>query len=304
MNIFKKIKPVKVALFTVATVIIFLVIFRLFVNLDDFVAVIREARIGYILLTALGGFLSVVLAALRWYLLLKITNYGIAFKRAFSIVMATWTLSIFPGRLGDFARSYPLRKRIPPAVSVGTVAFEKIIDVSSLFAISAIGFLYIGIATAALIFPIGVLGMILILYAVNKLSNSRYMPKKLAKKVRHALLVIRMAKKHPSLFFGSALVSFINWCVSVLMLYALLLAFGAHVSILTLAAYFPIAIFLGLIPISIAGMGTRDSALIIFLSPFAQSTSILAAGIGYSFFGYFLFSLLGIPFLIREMRNS
>jgi hypothetical protein len=49
-------------------------------------------------------------------------------------------------------------------------------------------------------------------------------------------------------------------------------------------------------------MATRDSAMVVLFSAFASSSQALAAGILYSFFGYWLLAVAGIPF-IRKALN-
>jgi hypothetical protein len=60
-------------------------------------------------------------------------------------------------------------------------------------------------------------------------------------------------------------------------------------------AYVPIAIFIGLLPITIGGMGTRDAALMALFAPYEGAA--LMAGIGLlCSTRYWLDSLLGWPF--------
>ena len=77
----------------------------------------------------------------------------------------------------------------------------------------------------------------------------------------------------------------------------LFLALGVNISLFYIAAAFPLAIFVGLIPITIAGMGTRDSAIIYLFSAWAGSSVCLGVGFLYSFFAYWFLALLGLPIM-------
>jgi uncharacterized membrane protein YbhN (UPF0104 family) len=63
-------------------------------------------------------------------------------------------------------------------------------------------------------------------------------------------------------------------------------------------AYVPLSIFVGLIPISFGGIGTRDAALIYLFSPYESSSTMAGIGILCSF-RYFVPALFGLPFLDR-----
>jgi len=83
----------------------------------------------------------------------------------------------------------------------------------------------------------------------------------------------------------------------------LFLALGANIPIIYIFAAFPLSIFIGLIPITLAGMGTRDSAIIYFFAHLTSPSICLAMGLLYSLFGYFLLSLLGLPFMKRLLQK-
>ncbi|MFY9457882.1 MAG: lysylphosphatidylglycerol synthase transmembrane domain-containing protein [Candidatus Spechtbacterales bacterium] len=302
MNLIKKISTKKIIVLLLATLIIFALIFRTSVQFDELISVLRNAKIVYIMLAILAGFAGTVLGTIRWYLLIRITNYHVSFRRIFALIMATWTLSIIPGRIGDFAKAYPLRKSIPIPISIGTIAFEKIIDVISLLFLSMAGFFYIGMPRFSLLLLTGIAALVVFLLLTQKIH--RYFPPKIADFVRNALTVLVMAKSHKMALTGSVLASAVNWLMSIAIIFFLFLAFDVHINIPPILAYLPLAIIIGLLPISVAGMGTRDSALIFFLLPFAPAAEILAVGLGYSFIGYFLFAILGIPYLIKEIRTA
>lgn len=93
------------------------------------------------------------------------------------------------------------------------------------------------------------------------------------------------------------MLSFVIWILHL----AQICLFFASVNALPGAADFfcmvPLAIFIGLIPISIAGFGTRDAALVTLLSGVAPS-AVLAASF-YVNLRYILPALAGLPFLAR-----
>jgi len=103
----------------------------------------------------------------------------------------------------------------------------------------------------------------------------------------------------PAYLIVAGLVSMTNWLISITSAYFLFLAFHATVPFTAVIAYLPITLFAGLIPISIAGIGVRDSAIIGLFVSYTTSAQALAVGLSYSFLSYFLFMFIGIPFAIH-----
>ena len=68
-------------------------------------------------------------------------------------------------------------------------------------------------------------------------------------------------------------------------------------------AVVPIAIFVGLVPVTIAGMGTRDAALIYLFSAYASDSASITVGLFFSLLRYWVLALAGIPFLGNLQRD-
>ena len=119
---------------------------------------------------------------------------------------------------------------------------------------------------------------------------------RLREKLERLLRVLGALRARPALAAGVLLLTAVNWLASIIQTHLLLLAVGAPVSFLLTATVLPIAIFVGLVPVTIGGMGTRDAALVSLLASAATPAQALSVGLLYSFFGYWLPALLGLPF--------
>ena len=64
----------------------------------------------------------------------------------------------------------------------------------------------------------------------------------------------------------------------------------------------PVAIIIGLIPITLAGIGTRDAALIVLFSPWASAEMMAGAAL-LSHLRYFLPGLAGLPANQKEISK-
>lgn len=214
------------------------------------------------------------------------------------------SLSIIPGRLGDLARSYPLRNKIPISQSIGTIVLEKIIDVCVLMVFSGIGLFLLGYTALAILMFFLVIGVIPLLEILNIIIKKLPLGNGLINKLQETLSVLNKVKERKIILSMAILTSGANWTLSMLQAYWLFKAVGAIVPFSAIYAFHPLSIFTGLIPITIAGVGTRDSAIIYFFSNFAASEQSLAVGILYGIQSYWITALLGIPLLYYFFKDS
>ena len=64
----------------------------------------------------------------------------------------------------------------------------------------------------------------------------------------------------------------------------------------------PLAIFVGLLPLTLSGMGTRDPAFIALFGGLGVAAEVsLGVGLLYSLYGYWLPALVGLPFMRRVL---
>jgi uncharacterized membrane protein YbhN (UPF0104 family) len=85
--------------------------------------------------------------------------------------------------------------------------------------------------------------------------------------------------------------------------HALLLSVGARVSLFDTMTLWPAATLAGIAPVTLAGIGARDAAFIHLLAErgaHADPSQVLAATVGYSAVAIGFFTLVGLPFMIRE----
>lgn len=290
-------------LFAIIATTILLVLFNTVVRFQDFIAVFNNADAQFLIISMLIACTGPVLSTLRWNEILSITGNRLPFNKAFTSILAAWPLSVIPGRLGDFGRAYPVRKEIPLPNSTGSILFEKVMDIVVLLVFMGTALLILGgtlYGTALLIFAVSFLPV----FFVTTPLILNWLPESISSKLETILNVFALDTLRHKNFYTAAAVSALNWSQSFLEIWLLFRAFKISAPIIPILAYFPVAIFVGLLPVSIAGVGTRDSVMIAFFKSFATPAQILAVGLGYSVIGYFLFAIIGIPFLIREFRFS
>jgi len=303
-NLKKKINPANILIISIITILIFYLLSSKISFLDSF-QIILKANLSFILLSLLFLLLTLFFLMIRWLLIIRVLHSKAKFKDSLVSIMSASSLnSILPSKLGDLFKVYYFKEH-GISQMLGAVFTERILDIISLTLLLLTGSLILNKLTFIYI------SITIILIFILLLSSLYILRKKLRKSTRYPLLknllysinwIVQRPHKGLILFLLSLLV----WFCSITQIYLLFLAVSANVDFLYFSSAIIIVIFVSLIPITIAGMGTRESAILYFFYSFASSEVLLAAGLLFSFFRYWLLSILGIPFLylaINKRKN-
>ena len=210
-------------------------------------------------------------------------------------------MSVTPLKSGDLLKGFYIKDKVPVVTATGSIMTEKILDLSSLIVLSIIGSLELG-QYQILPITLGILGCLVIAPLVLRFAKLP-LTDALKAKLDSLLLSIRSLIEKPRQLIFIFLFSIVKWILVIGQAALCFLAFGASVPFSYIIAALPIAILVGLLPISISGMGTRDAAIIYLFSQYASPDICLSVGLLYSFFGYWLLSLIGLPFLKLNWRR-
>jgi len=271
-----------------------------FVGSKELFAAFNVIKLKYALIALLLSLSFPFICALRWHFVLRATGQRIPILNCLILIMGAWPLNIFlPSRTGDFFKVAFVSKSNSKSMVFGSIVAEKILDVGCLALIGLLGAIAIKNKTFAIVF-IG----LLILVAI--LNQGLWLFKKLLKENKSPLLdkanlviegtnILSSCPKYAAI---AASFSSINWFLSVVQALLFFKAFGINIPLIETAARLPLSIFIGVLPITLAGIGTRDAAMIFFFKSFAPAGIILGVAILYSLYSYFLYATLGIPFFI------
>ncbi|MBW2967131.1 flippase-like domain-containing protein [Candidatus Woesearchaeota archaeon] len=303
----KKIIKTTISLFITAT--IFTVLLTQ-IDLSETIQILKGINIYWLALSYAVLLAAMVISAYRWTLLVK-NECIITLWRSFRLTMVGSCFNVFtPSKMGDLSKAYFMRKNGNMNLSKGSAAviLEKALDFLALCAITVLGILILGdfshtlltiffIASAAI-----AAGLVILL---TDITNHRYIKSVGVKKIR----IIQDMKGYfdrtrKTYEFPKILtVSLIIWITHLINMYLTFLALNMTPSILLVFGLVPAAILIGQLPITIAGMGTRDSALIYLFMPFFPTAAMLGYGI-LATLRYVFLAIIGIPFLITAIRKE
>ncbi len=243
-----------------------------------------------------------VVSSYRWHLLLKALGYRIGLGRCFTIIIGIFPLSaISPSKAGDVLKAFSLRREIDPMVVAGSVLAERTLDLLTLSIYALLGGLYFQDARISMISA----ALVLAIVAALALAWLGFLPGKggpMRQRLERLMRSLRSLAARPGYLAAVALLTAFNWLAAIFMTFLFFGGVGAQVPLIFTAAALPLAIFVGLLPVTIGGMGTRDGAMVYLFSAFAAPAQAMAVGLLYSFFAYWLLALLGLPFMKGALR--
>ena len=264
----------------------------------DVASLVRDLSARSLLVAALLTLTLPVSHAWRLQAALAAANHRLKFGRALRLTLAVWPISsLTPAKSGDLAKAYYLRNEIPVTVTAGALLAERAVDLAVWGALSLAGSLAFRQTIIAL-FSAAVLGGIFtFIFVLAPRAERLPIPAAWRDRLRLLLWSARSIAQRPRLLVVMVGLTLINCATTVLVTAVLFEAVGVSVPLAFVTAAILPAMFAGLLPFTLAGMGTRDSVLIIVFAAYASAAQSLSVGLLYAFFFRWLLSLLGLPLL-------
>lgn len=242
---------------------------------------------------------------------------SLGFIEANRLILGASVLNmVLPSKMGDIVKAYFMRDRghLSGSLSLSLVVFEKACDMLSLLLWCVFGlFVYPekdGLFwTMTLAVTVGLIFGLLLLGSrqfaqIFFVSAIKIAPKKLRQKLQN--LQISWQEMH-DYFWGDkkqllivSATSIFTWFLHLLQIWLFILALKAWTPFIINLALSPLAILAGLLPLTFAGVGTRDAALIFFYQPYFDAQTGAALGLLCTS-RYFLPAIIGLPFLGQMM---
>ena len=129
------------------------------------------------------------------------------------------------------------------------------------------------------------------------------MPKNLKSKARESFNEFYKNMPKISSIIILFCLTIIFWLMVYSQAYITALAFNLKINFLYFLFIFPIAIIISLIPISISGFGTRESALIVLFAGF-DKIRIVSFSIAWAFISLVYYSIIFMIIIIRKQKEA
>ncbi|NER96129.1 MAG: flippase-like domain-containing protein [Symploca sp. SIO1B1] len=248
-----------------------------------------------------------------WRLQQLMPSSTLGFGEANRLILAASVLNmVLPSKMGDIVKAYFLKQRghLDGSLSLSLVVFEKTCDLLSLLLWCVFGLLFYPqkdwwFGLMSLIVAVG-LGSGILLLSSRKVArifflvSKRFSPKKLRPRLEQ--LQTSWGEMHNYFWRDKrqllkiTTTSIFIWFLHLLQIWLFILALNAWTPFLANLALSPLAILAGLLPLTFAGVGTRDAALIAFYQPYFAAPTAAALGLLCTS-RYLLPAIGGLPFL-------
>jgi hypothetical protein len=212
---------------------------------------------------------------------------------------------IAPSTSGDLVKGLFLKDEFKVSKTVGTVACENVFDLLNLLLFSLIGLIFFFDAFL-LVLVILLLVLISSLFLVSRFNfRFKFLARvKFAERLNNVLHSLRMVANNRKVFFYVGLLTLLSWLLSMLQIYLLFVLVGVNVPILFSFANIPLAILIGMIPVALGGVGTRDAAILFLFSEFGSAERLFSVGILFTVVRYLLLAIAGLFFLAAMKRKG
>jgi uncharacterized protein (TIRG00374 family) len=243
----------------------------------------------------------------------------LGFGEANRLILAASVLNmVLPSKMGDIAKAYFMRDKghLSGSLALSLVVFEKACDMLSLLLWCVFGLLiYPEKNWLFWVMTVSVgLGLFLGTLLLSWPKFARFFfdlgQKVSPKKLRAKLGKLSYAWQEMHDYFwrdkGNLLkvsaTSIFLWFLHLLQIWFFILALNAWTPFLANLALAPLAILAGLLPLTFAGVGTRDAALIAFYAPYFNAATAAALGVLCTS-RYLLPAIGGLPFLNQYLAT-
>ena len=280
------------------------------IDITNLIEVFRQS--DRILLTISLAMVIPITLITSWRLQQLVPERSLGLLEANRLILGASVLNmVLPSKMGDIAKAYFMSERsnISGSLALAISVFEKACDLLSLLLWCVFGLmLYPAKDSLFWIMTAGVaVGLVLgvLLLSSRQFANlfftiTTIAPKSLKKKLQK--MQASWGEMHDYFWSDKQQLLLITgtsifiWFLHLLQIWLFILALKAVVPFIVSLALSPLSILAGLLPLTFAGIGTRDAAIIYFYQDYFSEATGAALGLLCTS-RYFIPALIGLPFL-------
>ena len=228
-------RKTKIFLLLILTIIILFFIFTK-INIRETFLIIMGSDKFYSLFILLIMIIMPIIRSYRWFIVLS-EQKNVPFKKCLICTFSSLAFLFVPGRLGDFSKSYYLRKEMSALHSAGTIITERIIDMFALIFLVALSFIF---KFEKRLFYIYLSAAVILIFLIilARLWNFKVINKKIG-------LVFKSLKEISiKTSFKVFLISLLFWLISVLQVYFIFRSVYIDINLANVFIGIPIVIFI------------------------------------------------------------
>lgn len=299
--------------------VIFLWIIFFQINLREFYQTIKQINGRYLILIFILFIFSTIIPAWRWQYCFKKLGPKLTFSVAYYITSTSFLFGLItPARIGEIGSRVSFflddPKKLNKALTAATL--ERLADIAFLIALTGFSLFFFAdlLPKNILIVAWATLVGILLLILLNiKGGLNRF-----SKKIFTWIVPRRFKKVHFhfenffeniqtisfSAFLGIALLTALLWLLAILTTYLFAKSLGVKINFFYFAMASAVASLMSVLPISISGLGTREAAYLLLLTPLSiSSEKIVAFSLGSNLLFILLLALTGLICLFFKPKN-
>jgi len=305
-------------LISIAVSLIILIVLYLKIDLTALLAVFEKSHRGW-MIVGLGMVIPITMLTAWRLQQLTPEKAKLTFAEGNRLILAASVLNmVLPSKMGDIAKAYFIQKRgaLSGSLALSLVVFEKTCDLLSLLFWCGFGlFLYpdkgalfwgmTAVISGGFVFGILLLSSRSFADICFNFSE-RFAPQAVGNKLEKLQTSWREMHDYfwrdRAQLFLLSVTSIFLWFLHLFQIWLFILALKAWTPFLANLALAPLAILAGLLPLTFAGIGTRDAALVFFYNSYLDAPTAAALGLLCTS-RYFIPAVAGLPFMGRYLAK-
>lgn len=272
------------------------------IDLDNLTKIFASSNLLlFIVITIIFLVLNSIFFSFRWQQTINIIGHSISFYKALVLSLASYPISkITPLNSGDLARAYFLKNKISMSKNTGAIVIERLFDFLVLALFAIIG----GLATQN-VYSISTGVVISLAIFALLLLGKKIKPKKngqIYDRIRNFLHVFKnIQNKQKNLLF-ILFFTILIWFDIIIYIKLVFFILGYNIPLFLIMALQPLVILLAIIPITLSGIGSRETVMLFLYQGLAPDAIILSVGLTFSMVAVIILSIVGLPFLYIAIK--
>lgn len=260
---------------------------------------IRQAQRGPLLVAVAASLIAaVVMNSLVWQQILAAMGIRLSFGRAVFAENASLPLRmLLPAKSGEVFKAMYIKSAGLSGLSegLGSVMFHKIINVIALMLLSLPAVMTAEGATVRKLLIFLAVGLWVYLWPRWVQSLTQRTSRPLPERLRNALsrVVGALGKTSIARKLGLLVMAVVFQSAHLISVTMIFRSLGADVPLSMLCAYIPVAVLVGIVPIALYGLGTREAAFVFFFSATVGEQPAMAAALLFTGIQFLLPVLIG-----------